>query len=56
MLEEMTDAFADLGAAGFPQDFDLAARCFETLTQEPNLRGFSTAFGAFEGEEKTGGW
>ncbi len=56
MLEEMANAFTDLGAAGFAKDFDFAARCFETLTQETNLRGLATAFRTFEGEEKTGGW
>ena len=49
MLEQMTDAFADLGATGFTQDFDFAAGFFETFAQKTYLRGFASAFGAFEG-------
>jgi hypothetical protein len=54
MLEQVADAFADLGAAGFAQDFDFAAGFFQPLTQKTNLRGFAAAFGAFEGEEEAG--
>ena len=54
MLEEMADAFADLSATGFAQDFDFAAGFFEAFAQEANLRGFAAAFGAFEGEEEAG--
>ncbi len=53
VLEEMADAFTDLSAARLAQHLDFAPRTFEPILQEANLRGFATAFGTFEGEEKT---
>jgi hypothetical protein len=51
VLQEMADFLSDLRAARLAQNLYLLTRSQNAIPQEPDLRGLSTAFGAFERDE-----